>query len=88
MQINELLVADIMKDLKEQMISFDIESVSDYDLANIAEWAKSTKEHADLLTLEDELVGFTYRNLDIIIPRINKQQEVRGMTLVKTIYKY
>lgn len=87
MQINELLVADIMKDLKDQMMSVDIESMSDYDLVNIAEWAKSTKEHADLLTLEDELVGFTYSNLDIIMPRINKQQEVRGMTLVKTIYK-
>lgn len=87
MQINELLVADIMKDLKDQMMSVDIESMSDYDLVNIAEWANSAKKHADLLTLEDELVGFTYSNLDIIMPRINKQQEVRGIALVKTIYK-
>ena len=88
MQIDELLNADIMKDLKDQIMNVDVESISDCDLINIVEWARKTKEHADLLTLEDELVGFTYSNLDIIIPRVNKQQEVRGMTLSKTICRH
>ena len=88
MQISELLDVDMMKDLGDQITAIDVESISDYDLINIAEWVRNTKEHADLLTLEDELVGFTYSNLDIIMPKINRQQKARGMTLTKTIYKH
>ena len=87
MQINELLVSDIKKDLKDQIMDINLESISDHELINIAEWAEKVKEHADFLTLEDEVVGATYGNLGIIMPKINKQKEVRGITLIKTKYK-
>ena len=87
MQINELLVTDIKKDLRDQIMDINLESISDRELINIAEWAERIKEHADFLTLEDEFVGATYSNLGVIMPKISKQKEKRGITLIKTRYK-
>ena len=50
-------------------------------------WAHDIKKRADFLTLEDEFVGFTYNNLDVIMPQIDRQQELRGISFTKKMQK-
>lgn len=70
MVLSELLEVDITENLTNEIVKMDWD-VSLEELHTIKDWFFKTKENADRLTLEDEIVGYTYDNLTSLSSRIN-----------------
>lgn len=87
MQINDLLKSDTTRYLVDQLDNIDLSLLSDHELIDVMKWAHDIKKRADFLTLEDEFVGFTYNNLDVIMLQIDRQQELRGISFTKKMQK-
>ena len=82
-KIIKLYESSLEEYLKSYIISrevFDVTKVkSEYDNMLLKRFYDETKENADRLVIEDELVGITYDNLDIIEQTLNKNKLVKKM---------
>lgn len=87
MQLIDLYNSNMRDNLVSCVESIDLVNCSVEELTNLSNWVCSVKEHADLLTLEDEIVGYTYSNLEILIPKVKKEEVKRGITLIKKYHQ-
>lgn len=82
-RIIKLYESSLEEYLKSYIIScevFDSTSVkTEYDNMLLKRFYDEAKENANRLVLEDELVGITYDNLDIIEQTLNKNKLVKKM---------
>lgn len=82
-KIIKLYESSLEEYLKSYIISrevFDVTKVkSEYDNMLLKRFYDEAKENADRLVIEDELVGITYDNLDIIEQTLNKNKLVKKM---------
>ena len=85
MSLRELVDCDMKYNLVEQIESMDLSSCGNADLIALCDWIISKKAHADFLTLEDEIVGYVYHNLDALTPKMEAEEEKRGIQLTKVI---
>lgn len=80
-KIIKLYESSLEEYLKSYIISrevFDVTKVkSEYDNMLLKRFYDEAKENADRLVIEDELVGITYDNLDIIEQTLNKNKLVK-----------
>ena len=88
MQLIDLYNANMRDDLVSCVGSIDLAGCSLEELISLGSWVHEVKEHADLLTLEDEIVGYTYDNLAALIPKVKKEEAKRGVQLVKSYRQY
>lgn len=85
MNHNELIGTNMKFDLVSDIQGMDFTGCSNNDIIALRTWVSEVKERADFLTLEGEVVGYTYSNLNVLNPMISKEEEKRGMVLVKKI---
>lgn len=83
MQLVDLYNSNIRNYLVDNVKSINLDKCTNEELTYLANWISNVKERADMLTLEDEIVGYTYNNLDVLIPKVQKEEEKRGIALVK-----
>lgn len=83
MQLVDLYNSNIRNYLVDSVKSINLDKCTNEELTYLANWISNVKERADMLTLEDEIVGYTYNNLDVLIPKVQKEEEKRGVALVK-----
>lgn len=83
MNFKELVGGSIKKDLVQDIESMDLSSCSSQELIFLRTWAEEEKANADFLTLEDEIVGYIYNNLDVLMPKIEHEEQNRTIQLVK-----
>lgn len=83
MQLVDLYNSNIRNYLVDNVKSINLDKCTNEELIYLANWISNVKERADMLTLEDEIVGYTYNNLDVLIPKVQKEEEKRGVALVK-----
>lgn len=83
MQLVDLYNSNIRNYLVDNVKSINLDKCTNEELTYLANWISNVKERADMLTLEDEIVGYTYNNLDVLIPKVQKEEEKRGVVLVK-----
>ncbi len=83
MQLVDLYNSNIRNYLVDNVKSINLDKCTNEELTYLANWISNVKERADMLTLEDEIVGYTYNNLDVLIPKVQKEEEKRGVALVK-----
>lgn len=81
MQYNELFEVDFRENLVDEISSIDLCSCSNNELSLLKGHLSRIKEHADILTIDDEIVGYVYSNLCELIPKIKFEESKR---LVKT----
>lgn len=84
MDFKELFDSDIKCDLVEDIMNIDLSHCSNSELMILSKWTDDVRERADLLTVEDEIVGYTYNNLGALMPKITSEESRRGIVLVKT----
>lgn len=83
MTVRELLESNIQSNLSSEIQHLELGHCSNSELALLINWTNEIKEHADFLTLEDEVVGYTYNNLDVLVPKISEEEHKRGIQLIK-----
>ena len=83
MSYTELFTNSIKTDLVTEIKSMDLSKCSTVDLVALRNWATKVKIESDILTLEDEFVGYTYDNLNALTPKIDFEESRRGLRLVK-----
>lgn len=83
MNHNELIGTNMKFDLVSDIQGMDFTGCSNNDIIALRTWVSEVKERADFLTLEGEVVGYTYSNLNVLNPMISKEEEKRGMVFVK-----
>ena len=79
----DLIDIDMQKNLMQDLQEMDLSICSNAELVALRSWVVRVKAQADLRTLEDELVGYTYHNLAIINPKLANEAAKRGIQLVK-----
>ena len=79
----DLIDVDMKKNLMHDLQEMDLSMCSNAELVALRSWVVLVKAQADLKTLEDEVVGYTYHNLSIINPKITNEVSKRGIQLVK-----
>ena len=70
-----------MNNLVGKIGSIDLCRCSNEELSILKGHLIGIKESANISTLEGEIVGYTYRNLNEIVPKINFEESKR---LIKT----
>lgn len=85
MNHNELIGTNMKFDIVSDIQGMDFTRCSNNDIIALRAWVSKVKERADFLTLEGEVVGYTYNNLSVLNPMISKEEEKRGMVLAKRI---
>lgn len=88
MNVKELIQGNIALDLVAEIQNMDLNSCTDTELLTLSNWVREVKERADFLTLEDEIVGYTYSNLDALTPKMECEEAKRGIQLVKVRKNY
>ena len=72
---------DFRKNLVDEISSIDLQICSNRELALLKGHLLKIKERADILTLEDEIVGYVYNNLYEIMPKIKFEESKRLVKL-------
>ncbi len=72
MDINELINYDVKINLVDKIKNMDFTKFSNKDLLFLQEWSNRVKAYADVKTLEEEIVGYTYDNVDAINRKLVK----------------
>ena len=81
MKYQELFTVDFRKYLVDEISSIDLQKCSNRELALLKGHLLKIKERADILTLEDEIVGYVYNNLYEIMPKIKFEESKRLVKL-------
>ncbi len=66
MNIVELMHNDMKKDLTNLIMKINFDECSKEELNELRTWALDKEKRADILTMEDEFVGYTYTNLAVL----------------------
>ena len=82
MQYNELFEVDFKENLVGKISSIDLRRCSNSELSLLKEHLSYIKENADVLTLEDEIVGYVYSNLCELMPKIKFEESKRLVKLL------
>lgn len=77
MKYVELFEVDFRKNLVDEISSIDLCRCTNQELTVLKGYLSSIKERADALTLEDEIVGYVYNNLNEIMPKLNFEESKR-----------
>lgn len=85
MNLTELISSNITNNLVDEIQSMNLDSCSNDELVTLRNWIAKEKQHADYLTLENEVVGYTYNNLRALTPKVISEESKRGIQLVKTM---
>ena len=68
----ELINYDVKINLVDKIKNMDFTKFSNKDLLFLQEWSNRVKAYADVKTLEEEIVGYTYDNVDAINRKLVK----------------
>lgn len=77
MQYYELFEVDLKENLVKEISSIDLRRCSNTELSLLKGYLTRVKTHADVLTLDDEIVGYFYSNLYEIMPKIKNEESNR-----------
>jgi len=83
MSHTQLISSNMKNDLVSVIQGIDFGAFSNDELGVLKSWAMQIKERADSLTLEGELVGYTYHNLEALNSRLSVEEARKGISLVK-----
>ena len=84
MKYNELFEVDFKENLVDEISSIDLRRCSYRELVLLKGHLAKIKEHADILTLEDELVGYVYSNLYELMLKIKIEESKKLVKLPTT----
>lgn len=73
--------SDFRENLIGEIDNTDLSEYSNSDLYDLRELLISVEKTANLRTLEDDLVGYTYNNLNMLTPKIHKEMVKRKIKL-------
>ena len=85
MCFNELINSNIKIDLVDELEGIDFSCYTNEEIVALSMWINDTRKTADVFTLEEEFVGYTYYNLDILTSKVACEDAKRGMQLTKTM---
>lgn len=85
MSLRELVDCDMKYNFVKEIESMDLSSCGNADLVTLRNWIIVEKERADFLTREDEIVGYAYHNLDALTPKVEAEEQKRGIQLTKVM---
>ena len=77
----ELSNSDFRRDLVGEINNTDLSKYSNSDLHNLKEVLICVEKLAAQRTLEDELVGYAYSNLNLLTPKINQEMSKRKIKM-------
>lgn len=77
MSYKELIGSNFKINLVDKIENVDLSNCSISELHFLKRLTSEIKAEADALTLEDELVGYTYNNLDVLSPKIASETAKR-----------
>lgn len=83
MSVQELYSSNMKANLVDVIKGINLEKCNTSELIELRAWASSVREMADHLTLESEVVGHVYSNLEALSPRVAAEATRRGLVLVK-----
>lgn len=83
MFLQELFNSNIKSNLVNEIETINLSNCSNHELVVLRKWANEVRNQADLLTLEDEIVGYTYHNLDAITPMMTCEESKRDLPKLK-----
>ena len=83
MSYTELISSKFSLNLVEEITNFDLSNCSNNDLHFLRSLTMEIKAKADILTLEDEFVGYTYDNLAVLNPKIANESAKRKVKTIK-----
>lgn len=77
MQFYDLFEVDFKENLVDEISSIDLRRCSNSELSLLKGYLSRIKDRADVLTLEDEIVGYIYSNLNELVPKIKIEESKR-----------
>lgn len=83
MGVKELVDSNFKQYLVTEIQRMDLDGCSNNELIALRTFATQIEQEANLLTLEGEIVGYTYHNLGVLSPMIAVQESKRGICLTK-----